>query len=305
MMKILYENTDISNMVQVKDCIVTDTCGNRCDSLDITFENAAGWYRWGPKEDDRIVVSLDGYDTGIMYLNTVMPEDGKYRIYATALPCKARACSCRTFIDNTIEDIMRSCARETGMGFQIFGIEGKNVIPYIQREYESCASFLARLLMFEGAALKCVNGKYTAIGIEYAQDRVAYKGFAVNYDQQNAYYTRIGTAYKSFEIKTPYVDVTATDTAVDDDHVSKTVSLPVSNAVQAGRWARGLLLSINRECESIVLQADFEPLITAMTRIDITGNTDATGEWLVRKTEHDLINLKTTIKAHRCLRSIR
>ena len=304
-MNIMYQNTDITGLVQVKSCMVTDTCGARCDSLDIVFENAAGWYRWGPKEDDQVIVSQDGYDTGIMYVNTVLPEDGKYRIYATALPCTARVKGYRSFQDKTIDEIMRICARETGMDYRLYGVNGDIVIPYIQRNGESCAAFLFKLLALEGALLKCVNGRYTAIGIEYAQDRDAYKGFRVTAEQRSAYYSRAGVTCKSLTVQTPYAQATAEDTAVDSTHMRKIVNdLPALNNVQAGRWARNKLLLVNRCCESLLLQADYDPLVTALARIDITGGTDADGQWIVEKAEHDLINLKTSIKAHRCLRTI-
>ena len=303
-MRVVYQDYDITNQVQVKDCIVTDTCGSRCDSLDITFENAAGWYRWGPKEDDRIVVYRGKYDTGTMYVNTVLPEGGKYRIYATTLPCSARRKGYKSFANKTIEEIMRECAMETGMDYKIYGIDGDIVVPYIQKNNEGCAAFLCRLLMLEGAALKCVNGKYTAIGINYAQERNAYKGFSINSDTPNVFYTRSGVALKALTVTTPYATATAEDTAIDSSHVRTEINLPASDNVQAGRWARNKLLNINRQTERVSLQADFDDLITAMMRLDITGNTDAAGEWIVDKAQHDLINGKTSVEALRVVRTI-
>ena len=303
-MRIVYQNTDITNMVQVKDCIVTDTCGSRCDSMDITFENAAGWYRWGPQEDDKIIVYSGKYDTGIMYVNTVLPEGGKYRIYATALPCAARRKGYKSYRNKSIEEIMRDCAMETGMDYQIFGIDGDLVIPYIQRNNESCAAFLFKLLKLEGASLKIVNGKYTAIGVAFAQERVAYKGFSIASDTPNVFYNRCGLTYKSLTVTTPYAEASAEDTAVDSNHIRAEINLPALDNVQAGRWARNKLLFINRQTESVSLQADFDDLITAMMRLDITGNTAATGEWIVDKAQHDLINGKTSVEALRVVRTI-
>ena len=53
-MEIYYQGADITGMVQVRKCIARDTSGGRCDSLEIEFDNAAGWYNWGPEEDDQI-----------------------------------------------------------------------------------------------------------------------------------------------------------------------------------------------------------------------------------------------------------
>lgn len=305
-MEIYYQGKDITDMVQVKSCTVHDTCGSRCDSLDIVFNNAAGWYSWGPEEDDQIIVSHEGYDSGIMYLNMVMPEEGKYRILATSLPCKARSRGNKSYINQTIGDIMRSCAALSGMESQIFGLDEKLIIPYIERDNESSAAFLNRLLTLEGAALKCVNGKYTAIGIEYAQDMEVASTVLLTAKQAGTQYKRNGMAYKGLSVKTPYAEAMAEDTAVADTHTVMTnCAIPALNNIQAGRWARGKLLDLNRKCESLEIKSDFNPAYTAMIRIDIEGDTDATGEWLIDHVSHDLINLQTTAKMKRCIRTIR
>ena len=305
-MEIHYQGTDITDMVQVKSCIVHDTCGNRCDSMDIVFENAAGWYSWGPEEDDQIIVSHDGYESGIMYLNMIMPQEGKYRILATSLPCKARGKGYKSYINQTIGDIIHSCAALSSMESQVFGLDANAVIPYIERNNEGCPAFLDRLLTMEGAALKCVNGKYTAIGIDYAQDMEPISTVALTAKQTGAQYTRNGMARKSLTIKTPYAEATAEDTAVAEMHAAvKIHDIPALNNIQAGRWARGKLLNINRNCESVEIKSDFNPDYTAMIRINIDGDTDATGEWLIDEVTHDLINLQTTAKMKRCIRTIR
>lgn len=305
-MKIYYQGKDITGMVQTKSCVVRDTAGERCDSLEIVFEHAAGWYSWGTEEDDQIVVVNGGYDSGIMYVNTILPEDGKYRIIATSLPCAARNCEYKSYANKTIEEIMRDCAMQSGMDFQIYGIDGKTVIPYIQREHEGAAAFLSKLLMLEGAALKCVNGRYVAIGYGYAQEREPVTAIYVRPSQQGTRYSRGGQKLKALTIKTPYAEATARDLMVGSTHphLKITGKLPALNDIQAGRWARGKLLHVNRKCETVTISTAFDPVMTAMMRVNITGSTDATGEWLVEDVKHDIINRKTLTRLHRCIYSI-
>lgn len=302
-MRIYYQDTDITDMVQVSGCIVRDMAGGRCDSLDMKFENAAGWYRWGVEPDDRITVLHDGYDSGTMYVNRIRPEDGKFRILASSLPCRARNKGYRSFAGKTLEEILRDCAMETGMDYRMFGIEGKTVIPYVQRENESPAAFLRRLLLLEGATLKCVNGRYAAIGLHYAQGREAGRTVELSASQEDACYERQGAAYKALTVRTPYAEATAWDTAVDGSHAHLILSgaLPAMDDAQAGRWARGRLLSLNRECESVTLRSKFDASKSALERTDIIGGTDADGEWIADGVEHDLVNLVTTVKLHRCI----
>lgn len=304
-MEIFYQGKNITDLVQVRECVVRDTCGERCDSLNILFENAAGWFRWQPEVDDEIIVAQSGYNSGIMYLHTVEPENGKYRIIASSLPCRARNRISRSYAGKTLFQIMLSCAASSGMEAKTFGTDGGRIIPYIQQEDESCAAFLNRLLSLEGSTLKCVNGKYAAIDIGYAQELNPAASFVIKPDQQDVVYRRAGTACKSVTVKSPYGQATAADKAVSDGiRIIKCGELPVMDDTQAGRWATGELLSINRKCESLMMRTEFNPALTAMSRVVIAGQTDASGDWIVDRVEHDLVNKNTMTSMLRCIRSI-
>ena len=304
-MNIIWQGTDITGYVMVRKAVAKDTCGGRCDGLDIEFENADAWYRWGPKEDDEIRVTQDGWDSGILYLNTIAPGDGKYRVIATSLPCKARQRQWDSFENGSIEEILRRCAAQTGMDFQTFGMDNTIRIPYIQRENEGCAAFLHRLSVLEGAKFKCVNGKYTMIGLDWAQDRNPLSTIRIAADQDGADYRRSGAKDYSLNLVTPYAKGTAKDTDVSDVMATAEVTeYPALDDIQAARWARNLLREKNRKCESLTIQATFHPAWTAMARVDINGGTDADGEWLTEEVEHDLKDGRSRAVLYRCIRSI-
>lgn len=304
-MQLYYQGKDITNYVKIRSCIARDSSGERCDSLKIQFENASSWYRWGPEEDDQIRITHNDYDSGTLYLNTIRPQDGKYSIVATSLPCKARRKENRSFAGKTLEQIMRACAAGSGMNFGIYGISGSAEIPYIHQESESAAAFLNRLLRLEGAALKCINGKYAAIGILYAQRQNAALTVEITAKNESASYQRSGETIKALTIRTPYAEATATDKDVPGNHIRIVRNdIPARSDIQAGRWARGLLLSKNRECETVKVASGFNSNFTAMTRVDVSGGTAADGEWLIKEAEHDFINLTSTALMHRCVTSI-
>jgi hypothetical protein len=302
--EIYYQGYDITDMVTVNTCIGRDTCGDRCDSLEIEFTNAAGWYSWGPKEDDQIVVAHNGYDTGIQYVHTILPSEGTYRILAASLPGTARKKEYRSFTGKTIEEIISMCAARTGMDYQIFGMDGRIIIPYIEQNNESAPAFLQRFLSLEGASLKIVNGKYTAIDIQYAQERTVRQEIEISSNQEGTTYTRNSAGIKRITIRTPYAEADAEDTAEVGTREIVVNYLPARDNIQAGRWARGKLLANNRKCEILNMQQDFNAGMSAFTRIDISGDTDASGEWIVEDVQHDFVNKKTQTRLHRCIWSI-
>lgn len=303
-MEIYWQGKEITGLVQVRKCISRDACGGRCDSLEMEFDNAAGWMRWGPEEDDQIVVIEGQYTTGIQYLNTILPEDGNYRVMATSLPCAARNKECRSYTNKTIGEILQTCGVTTDMGYDAYGLDEGQVIPYIQQENESAAAFLARFLKWESASLKVINGKYAAISLLYAQARTPCQTIRITADQRGAEYRRGGAKWRSVTVKTPFAAATAEDKAAPENHAQMTLNLPARSPAQAGRWARGVLLHHNRQDETLTLSTDFNPGFSALARMNITGGTDADGAWIVEEAEHDLKNKASRARLLRCVTTI-
>ena len=304
-MEIYYQGTEITPFVKTRRAVVRDTCGARCDSLELEFDYAEGWYRWGVKADDQIRVTHNGYDSGILYLHSVIPEEGNFRFFATALPYSARNKEFRSFRGKTVLEIMRQCAMTSRMDQRVFGIDENTVIPYIQQNNETAAAFLDRLLTMESAKLKCINGRYTAIGLEYAQQRPAVKTLEISANQSGGIYLRSGTRTKTLTMETPFACATAEDSQAESAWIQARISdRPALSDVQAGRWARGLLWDINRKTEKLILDTTFDPNLSAMVRFDVTGGTDADGEWIVETAEHDLIGETSKAEMYRCITTI-
>ncbi|MBQ8507221.1 MAG: phage late control D family protein [Clostridia bacterium] len=303
-MRLIYQGTDISDYVDMHSCVHRDVSGGRCDSIDIEFEHAGNWYAWQPARDDVIEVEHDGYTTGRLYLNTILPENGRYRLIATSLPGSAMRRTWQSFRDMTLADIMRSCAAQCDMDWALYGLDEGTVYPYIERQNESCAAFLNRLMRLEGAVLKCVNGRMAGIGIGYAQEIEAMQEITISAEQDAAQYRRLdGMKYGALTIRTPFAEATARDSAASGEQQILTC-YPARDIMQAGRWARGLLLENNRRAEQLTLTTELNIGMTAMARIDISGSTDASGDWLVDEAEHDFINERTTARLLRCISTI-
>jgi hypothetical protein len=123
--------------------------------------------------------------------------------------------------------------------------------------------------------------------------------------QDGARYTRAGVAWKKLSVLSPAASASAVDDNAPETGLTITKSLPVISKQQAMRWAAGLLTHHNREAEELRLDTVFDPAMTALIRLDVTGGTDADGEWLVEFAEHDLIDKTTVTRLRRCLNGIR
>ncbi len=297
---LIYQGVDITQDVDMVECVHTDVSGGACDCLNIKLDHAEKWFGWGPEKNDTIQILRNGYDTGTLYLNTVAPEDGAYRILATSAKCVPFLRESRAYQKTTLDAIMTACAGECGMGAKQYGAASATYYAYLLRREETPPAFLERLCGLEGAVMKTFAGNFTAIDVLTAQGLPAMHELNLEADQMDSRYTdRRDILWKSVEIKTPFGSGSARDSAADGADKLFT-HIAVDDDAQAKRWARGLLLMHNRLAESLEIEMDFNPGYTAMARINVNSKTAAAGEWVIDQARHDFINGRTRAKLLRC-----
>ena len=305
-MELYYNGVDIADRVDITKCVHHETSGGRCDCLEIEMEHAGAWYAWEPQTDDQIIAAMDGYHTGTLYLSTILPRDGKYRILAASIPSAARRKGYATYANISLKDLLASCASECGMGSGLFGFDDEIIYPFLMRKMEGAAAFIDRLMRWEGAAFKTVGSRFAGISISSIQTAQADQTVEISAEQSGITHMKRNDAkWAGVTIRTPYAECSAVDDAVSSGVYMTVTDLPALDDVQAGRWARGLLLTNNRRAETLTISTEFNAGISAMTRIDIESPTETGGEWLVDEVVHDFIAKATSATLARCIDTIR
>lgn len=305
-MRLYYKGTDITEQAGLTRCECREGFGGVCDRLEITADSAQKWYHWQPQTDDEMEAELGAYRTGKMYLNTMESADGKMTLIATSMPAAAARRASGCYEDVTLAELMSLCAAECGMGSALYGADGEIRYPRLRRLTESAPAFMGRILQLEGMAFKTAGGRFAAIDITAMQARDAGRTLYLAAGQRGVRYTRRGERrYSSLTVKTPYCTCTAEDTAVYENRPLVLTAPPALDAVQGGRWARGLLLMRNRQAETLEIETAFDAAFFAMARIDIESETDMAGRWMADEATHDLIRGRSRAVLHRCVESIR
>lgn len=304
-MQIFYEHTDITRYAEVVEAVAYDEAGGKADALCLTMRNAQKWYAWKPQRDDALEIRQNGYTTGRMYLDTLRPEDEKYRVIATSMPSVARQRQWRSYENHTLRAILRSVAAEYQMDFQVHGLEADMRYPFHLRRDETGTGFLSRILRLEGAVLKCVSGRLAALGIAHCQGLEARRRILLNAATGEVKHQRAdGAGYAGARVLTPYASGTARDTALDGGMFLTMQQEPAMDNITAHRWARGALLWENRQRETLECSMAFDPGITAMLPIQVAGEPAMAGDWLVERAAHDFIHKKTQCTLRRCVTTI-
>lgn len=305
-MQIIYEGTDISGYVIPSACTHKNVSHGKADVLEIVFRRPSAWHRWQPETDDTILVNSGNYETGVLYVNTLVPEGESYRLIATSLPSKAARKAWDNYRNMDLKTILHRLATECGMEDKLFGVESTAKYPYLQRENEGCAGFLERLFSMEGIALKAYNGAFRGIGVLYAQKRTAERGWNLDAEQDGVRYVhQPGRKWTAVTVRSPWAEVTAKDSDAEKGTQKIIAGLPAMDAATAGRWARGILLMHNREADRLRIETKLDPALAAMKKAEITGNTGAVGEWLIDEVEHDLYNGTSTVNLLRVIDTVK
>lgn len=304
MLELYYEGTNITDYVNITKCIHRDVSQGRADLLDMEMDNAATWYQWGPKADDEIEVTLDGYSTGKLYLNSLRPAGESFRMLASSLPTSAKRPTWASYTYETLESIAHLMATECGMTEKLYGIDGSLRYAFLLRREEGCAAFLNRLGEWEGLAVKAVNGRLRAVSVEWAQTREAERTLWLDTEQPGVIHTiQVEKRWAGLTVCAPGIEVTARDAGVNSG-THRQIALPATNEAEAGRWARGLLLMNNRQAERLKIKTEYDPAMTALNRVDVEGTEKISGAWIVEGVQHDLKNGETETELVRCIDTV-
>lgn len=303
-MNIFYQGKDITDACDVVACRHTDTVG-RCDFLEMEMEHAPLWDQWQPAPDDEIRIEMDGYSTGKLYLADVLPEEDRYRLWAASMPLDARTRKNECFEDKTLNEVVSAVAASCGMQGKLYGLTGAQKYACLVRDAETAPEFIARILEWEGAYLKAMDGKLIGIAVEYAKTLKAVCEIELKEDEPGVAYLRTdGKRLTGIDIASVYAEGAATDT---DGKAGRIVrgDLPVREKAEADRWARGMLTCKNAMAETLEMQMGFHPGFTAMSRVSIKADGARGGDWIIQRAEHEFIRGTTHARLMRAPQNVR
>lgn len=304
-MELKWNGVDITNSVNITGCKHTENASQKSDCLELTLDHASRWYGYRPEEDDEIELMHEGYTTGKLYLNAIIPEGDQYRILATSVKRDAARKAWASYQNETLQGIFDRCAAECGMKGKLFGLNGQLSLPFTIRQMEGAGALLTRVGTREGACVKARNGSFLAVSVPYAQEREPDAGVSISAKDEGATWRRRdNTKYTSITVQTPWASATARDEGAKGNNASIITCLPAMDNAQAGRWARGLLLMHNRGSETLSIQQGLKTSLAPMGIMEITGGTGMSGTWMIDRTVHDFMAKQTTVDLLRVIQTI-
>ena len=305
-MELSWNGIDITDSVNITGCVHRESASGKSDCLELTLDHASRWYGYAPEEDDEIILTHGDYSTGKLYLNAVIPVGDQYRILATSVKRAAARRAWASYADTTLKDIFDKCGAECGMEGRLYGVDGRLPYPFALRRNEGAAAFLNRIGEWEGLCVKARNGAFLGVSVALAQEREAEAGLEISAKQEGVTWRRRDNMkYTGLTVQTPFAKATARDADAKGNNAPIITCLPAMDNAQAGRWARGLLLMHNRKTETLTIDKGLDTSLVPLAKVEVSGGTAMSGDWLVDDAEHDIFNGRTTANLLRVIESVK
>lgn len=265
-LRIMYNNVDITQKVQIISCVHDMYAESKSDSLFITFGDSAGkWDAWHPVFGDVITVADGAAKTGQMFLVNVLPGIGQVSLHALSAPTAGYIPKSRAWETVTLYRIISDIADAAGLAYELHGTSDQQY-GYIPQQEESDFSFLDRLLMYESCAFLVYDGKLVcysepyiesqppALVIDVTSDIRTKAGFDEDLmSRARSMRVESGVYFGEYSIEEPGIDL-----VVESD-------IQLGSDADGYRFARGLLRSQNKNLTRGWIKRDLTPSIAAGT----------------------------------------
>ncbi len=264
-LKLYIEERNMTNEVGITQAVYDSYASDYIDTLVLSLQDKDGiWSRWKPRAGEKVRLQLDTLKTGTLYIHKLTATNGVYHITARSLPPFKNSVRKTIWKDVSFLQLAQTIASRLGLGFKSYGVGDVSYGELYQDE--SDLSFLRRLCQQESRDMLIYDGSLiiydpTTLEAQGATQSVEFTGKG-DFDFIEREGTRVGTVRvvrtqtkvngplnveRSEIVFDEYEKILIDESFSSGEGRTLTYSnLKPSNAIEARRWASGLLKSANR-----------------------------------------------------------
>lgn len=305
-MNLKYNGIDITDNVNIIDASITDRCGGKADSMDITFSDVKKlWRQWQPIKGDILEVSGNGFSSGAMYIDEFGVFNGEYNIKSKSIPLNSRTRKSNIWENIRFKQIMSQLAAEIGLQIKTYGIEDY-LYDRVDMLNKTNLEFISERCILEGYSLKITNSKAVIYDEKVLE----------NYDPVKEITEELLIGSYSFKtISAGIYSSCLVEYFSNDNRAIKYKFIPkdspigdilkfnlrVNNIGEAERYARNLLRYANKMETTGTFNIKQDSTLAAGNTINIKDMGLFSGKYFIDLINHSFTNGKSYLKVRKIL----
>lgn len=295
-LRVYINDKDITESIAVASCYYEQHAEGEADSLSITFSDTRKqWANWKPSaEGDTVRITDGALDSGKLYLDSLKPENGNYKLQAYSTPKSAFSVKSRSFDGISLPELARKIASDNGLTAKLYSVP-ETQCKYAQQRGQSDLAFLHAMCKRAGVSFIVYNCALCLYGEKQIESKEAAKTITLGLKDSYTVTDDKQAAYSSCELRNGTYTGTAKDSGVKTGKVYRdTVRAAWAGQADANAAAAARLRELNKGTKRAELTMSTQRQIAAgsVIRLVCTG---WTGKAFVYRVRHDMQAKKSRI----------
>jgi hypothetical protein len=298
-MKVIYEGTDITKSIDVKDAVIKDKASGP-DILAITFADIDGkWAKWKPQLGESIEIVNEGYSSGSMYIDRLKPFSSAFVIEATAQPLSAKSNGFQAWENVRFKTLSADLANQSGLEFESYEIIDW-LYQRFEKDDENPLECLSRICSLESYSLKVRDGKAIIYSEPAFEKKVAVKTYIRDsfigepsfelsaIDLKSSCIVRYGSISYKFDSPEKYGGTLKEE-------------VKIYNLAEAERFSKGILRTQNKYKQKGSITVQLNNSVTAGNVIKISAGSFLDGTYFVYECIRNIVINQMVLNIRGCL----
>ena len=295
-LKVLYNNKDITEDISVSDCIHDMFASSQADTLCMKFNDSKRlWDKWKPTKKDTISVSYGIAKTGVMYIDSVIPENGLYTLRASSIPPTALNKTDKSWENVHLLQLAQEIASRHGLGFESYDVADK-IYSYVRQPNIPDFEFLQQRCNLESLAFVVYDKKLVLYDEEKLEIATPVKEIQIRSDNDFTYTDSSQKGYGKAIVTNGDLTGEFISSNGLDNSLTQTIATNIGGQAEANRFAKGLLRQANKNLTKGIFKLPLMREFSAgsVMQIKTTGADTWNGNGFVSHIRQDYI--KSTSK---------
>lgn len=295
-LRVFVNDKDVTASIAVSAGYYEMHAEGEADRLELDFSDTKQeWEKWKPnKNGDTIRVTDGSVNTGKMYIDSLKPTDGRYRIVAYSTPKQAFSVRSRSFSGLSLPQLVKKIAGEYNLTFKSFGVP-ETPMSYLVQRGKSDLAYLAEVCVRCGCAFLIFDSTICVYSQKYIESKDASKVITPTRNDEVTVTDNGQSVFQRCELRNGSMCGMAEDAAVKTGKVYReSVTEHWSSVADANAAAAARLRVLNKGGKRAEVEMSIQRQLAAGSVVDLRCN-GWQGKAFIYRCRHDFLTKRSRL----------